>query len=202
WRRAALQEISVLELLFAPRFGPYASRTSADALYDLLDGTEVRIVRPATSEPMALGTVGEVQVRDRASEAWFSTGMLSALELVPHNHRAPRLTGWLGPADAALTLKTGQRIGAEQLASVVGYHEAVLDARLLVGARRAPETDPDLTLQVETEAGAWIEADLAQRMQKAVGLVDLRIERVLPGALAMTGRAVGYRAASTLGARA
>lgn len=195
--RARLSKLSLSEAMVASEFGPFAIRLPDGPLYRVLDGVEAQIMRAGTYDRLPAGAIGEVAVRSDPHGPWTLSGILSAFEMVPHRFRAAQLLGWLGDADPQVSFDQqssppGKPVGPKEMAALIAFHEAVLDARLIVeerGQARRP------VLQVETEAGDWIESELAQRFRAMTGLQPA-IERVVPGRLPPTGRAVGYRAAS------
>ena len=179
--------IALGDVLHADGIGPFALRTSREGAHALLEGVNVSICRPGSTIPLAHGLVGEVVVHAGASSTdadagSVRTGMLSAMEQVPHRYRAPGLQGWMGFVQPSVELGSGQ-VRLEDLAQLVADSDMVLDARLVT----QEEGGSPPVLQVETEAGDWIEADVAARFKSLTGLTA-QLQRVRPGSFANTGR--------------
>ena len=191
-RLAELNRVALVETMADDVFGPYALRLPGERLFRPLEGVEVCLVRPGSEAPLPEGRPGEVLLRAEGTEVpYHRTGVISQLELVPHRQRKPGLAGWMGAVRGHLPLGGGREVGTDDMAALLAYHEAVLDARLVLEER---DGGPLPVLQVETEAGAWIEDDLAHRFKAMTGVVPV-IERIVPGALPATGRVFASRAA-------
>ncbi|MEM1287205.1 MAG: hypothetical protein AAGH60_02520 [Pseudomonadota bacterium] len=186
-RRAELLKVALIEALISPSFGPYALKLPGERAYYALDGVHVRVAKAGSDRSLNDGLIGEVLVRAPDEILWTRTGTLSAFEQVPHRLREPGLIGWLGPVDEKLHVGD-TAISADAVAAVEAYDPSILDARVVLRAPMGEISDPtSLVLQVETEAGAWIEDDVAQRFYANTGLRP-KVERVVPGRLPQTGR--------------
>ena len=176
--------IILRDVMSDPGFGPYALRAARDAGFALFDGVDVQILRAGSDSPVPHGMVGEVVLREgRDPEADpVRTGVLSAMEQVPHRYRAPGLQGWMGFAQPAATVQDA-KVHAADIAALINEHDDVLDARLMMHAK----DDVPPVLQVETEAGDWIEAELLRRFEALTGLRPA-VERIVPGQFGNTGR--------------
>ncbi|MBO6676392.1 MAG: hypothetical protein JJ908_15045 [Rhizobiales bacterium] len=181
-------QIALCDMLTDPVFGPYATRSNREDAYALLEGVEVSVLRPGGENPVPHGMIGEVVLGDE-SDAPLRTGVLSAFEQVPHRYRAPGLQGWMGFAQPVATVQE-HAVKASDIAALVSEHEDVLDARLI--AHSKDEAEP--ILQVETEAGDWIEDDVLARFEALTGLRPV-LERVAPGQFGNTGRTFAVMAA-------
>ena len=188
---AGVAGIALYEALHHRDFGPYAVRTPEQDIYQPLPGVDARVTMPASDVALAAGMVGEVSVRatDDGGGSWSTPGMLSAFEHVPHRLRAPGLLGWRGRVREARSGGAAD-ISSDHIAMFVERHDQVLDARLV----EPQEEHVCPQLCVETEAGAWIEPQLADRFQALTGL-KVEIVRVAPGQFGNTGRQFALRAA-------
>lgn len=180
--------IALCDMMTDPVFGPYATRTRREDAYTLLDGVEVSVLRAGGENPVPHGMIGEVVLSDEPGTA-LRTGVLSAFEQVPHRYRAPGLQGWMGFAQPVATVQE-HAVKASDVAALVSEHEDVLDARLI--AHSKDEAEP--ILQVETEAGAWIEEDVLARFEALTGLRPV-LQRVAPGRFGNSGRNFALMAA-------
>ena len=188
---ARQHDISLCDVMSDPGFGPYALRPARDEGFALLDGVDVQILRVGSDRPVPLGMVGEVVLRegrDRQADP-LRTGVLSAMEQVPHRYRVPGLQGWMGFAQPVATVQDA-KVQAVDIATLINEHDDVLDARLMMPA----DDDVSPVLQVETEAGEWIEAELRRRFEALTGLRPA-VERVIPGRFGNTGRSFTVMAA-------
>jgi phenylacetate-CoA ligase len=180
--------IALCDMMTDPVFGPYATRTKREDAYTLLDGVEVSVLRAGGENPVPHGMIGEVVLSDEPGTA-LRTGVLSAFEQVPHRYRAPGLQGWMGFAQPVATVQE-HAVKASDVAALISEHEDVLDARLI--AHSKDEAEP--ILQVETEAGAWIEEDVLARFEALTGLRPV-LQRVAPGRFGNSGRNFALMAA-------
>lgn len=187
---AAQHDITLADLMADETFGPYAIRLGPQASYAILDGVEGGIFRPGSEHELEAGLVGEV-VLLWPDGGEHRTGILSALEQVPHKQRAPGLQGWMGLVEHQALIDQRTMLENGSIAALLAAHDELLGARLVLG----PGDPAAITLQVETEAGPWIEADLAEAFQARTGLAAI-IERVTPGTLPNTGRSFIRRAAA------
>jgi len=187
---AAQHGIAMCDAMTDPDFGPYAVRQAREDAYVLLGDIDVAIVQSGGDSEMPHGMVGEVLLDDpAANDAPLRTGVLSALEQVPHRYRTPGLQGWLGFAQPAATVQE-HKVQARDIAQLVCDHEDVLDARLIAHA----EDQAQPILQVETEAGDWIDEDVLARFEALTGLRP-QLERLAPGRFGNTGRTFAMMAA-------
>jgi phenylacetate-CoA ligase len=180
--------IALCDMMTDPVFGPFATRTSREDAYVLLDGVELSVLRAGGENPVPHGMIGEVVLGDETGKA-LRTGVLSAFEQVPHRYRAPGLQGWLGFAQPVATVQE-HAVHASDIAALVSEHEDVLDARLI--AHSKDEAEP--ILQVETEAGEWIDEDVLARFEALTGLRPV-LQRVAPGKFGNSGRNFALMAA-------
>jgi phenylacetate-CoA ligase len=185
---ATQHDIALCDMMTDPVFGPFATRTSREDAYALLDGVEVSVLRAGSENPVPHGMIGEVVLGDESGNA-LRTGVLSAFEQVPHRYRAPGLQGWLGFAQPVATVQE-HAVHASDIAALVSEHEDVLDARLI--AHSKDEAEP--ILQVETEAGEWIDEDVLARFEALTGLRPV-LQRVAPGRFGNSGRNFALMAA-------
>ncbi|MEM6711398.1 MAG: hypothetical protein AAF590_03870 [Pseudomonadota bacterium] len=178
--------ITLSDLLIDKAFGPFALRSAREGAHMLLHDVQVDICRPGSLEALPLGMVGEAVLTsafdDSQDALQTRTGMLTAFEQVPHRYRAPGLQGWMGLVQPSITCGEAV-VTARDIASIVAGADEVLDARLVSG----DDAMPGMVLQVETEAGTWIEDVLATSLRDITGL-SASIERVAPGSFANTGR--------------
>lgn len=179
YQSAQMQAVALCDMMSDPLYGPYALRREMGGSYQLLPDTQVALLQSGGQSPVPCGMVGEVVLADGA--ATRRTGVLSAFEQVPHRHREPGLQGWMGFAEQTVELDE-QRVSAEDIAALIDAHEEVLCARLLLGS-----DEDGLVLEVETEAGDWIEPDLVASFARITGF-NARIIRVTPGQMPNTGR--------------
>ncbi|WP_375573621.1 hypothetical protein ABWH92_07695 [Ahrensia marina] len=187
---AAQHGIAMCDAMTDPDFGPYALRQAREDAYVLLGDIDVAIVQPGGDSEVPHGMVGEVLLDDpAANDAPLRTGVLSALEQVPHRYRTPGLQGWLGFAQPVATVQE-HKVQARDIAQLVSDHEDVLDARLIAHA----EDQAQPILQVETEAGDWIDEDVLARFEALTGLRP-QLERLAPGRFGNTGRTFAMMAA-------
>lgn len=187
---AAQHGIALCDAMTDLKFGPYAVRSAREDAYVLLGDIEVSILQAGGETDVPHGMVGEVVLDDPlANDAPRRTGVLSALEQVPHRYRTPGLQGWLGFAQPVATVQD-HKVRASDIAQLVSEHEDVLDARLIAHAK--DETQP--VLQVETEAGDWIDEDVLALFEALTGL-RTQLERLAPGRFGNTGRAFALMAA-------
>lgn len=187
---AAQHGVALCDVMSDPSFGPYAMRHGRDEAYVLLDDVAPTILQAGGDAPVPHGMVGEVVVCDRlGQDPAIRTGVLSAFEQVPHRYRAPGLMGWMGYAQPRLEVQS-QEVRAVDLATLISEHDEVLDARLLAFAK--DEAEP--VLQLETEAGDWIESDVLASFEALTGLRP-QVHRVPPGQFNNTGRPFALRAA-------
>ncbi len=191
--------VRLTDMMSDPSYGPYALRHARDEAYWLLDNVTVDIVQPGGETVMPKGMVGEVVLSEPVGDsAPVRTGVLSKLEQVPHAYRKPGLMGWMGLVQPTVRVEQSA-VRAADLATLVGEHDEILDARLLAHApaKNADHSDNGSNvpiLQVETEAGAWIEQDLMESFEALTGLRP-RVQRVQPGKFINTGRPFGLLAA-------
>ncbi len=181
-------DIALCDMMTDPVFGPYATRTNREDAYTLLDGVEVSVRRAGGENAVPQGMIGEVVLCEESGAA-LHTGVLSAFEQVPHRYRTPGLQGWMGFAQPVATVQE-HAVKASDVAALVSEHEDVLDARLI--AHSKDEAEP--ILQVETEAGDWIDDDVLARFEALTGLRP-GLERVAPGQFGNTGRTFALMAA-------
>jgi phenylacetate-CoA ligase len=187
---AAQHGIVLCDMMSDPQAGPYAVRSQRDEAYALLDGVEVAIWRPGGEDAMPHGMIGEVVLEAAVEgQAHLRTGVLSAMEQVPHRYRKPGLQGWLGFAQPAASVQD-HRVQASDMARLVSEVDELLDARLLT----YDQDGATPVLQIETEAGNWIEADVLARFEAMTGLRP-QIERLTPGRFGNSGRAFALMAA-------
>lgn len=188
---AQQHDIALCDVMSDPEFGPYAIRCARDACFTLFDGVDVQVLRAGSDAPVPHGMVGEVVLHDEKDEQAqpLRTGVLSAMEQVPHTYRTPGLQGWMGFAQPTATVQD-TKVRALDIASLVTAHEDILDARLVAHVK--DEVPP--VLQVETEAGEWIEAEVLTSFQALTGLCP-QIERIAPGQFGNTGRTFTLQAA-------
>ena len=187
---AAQHGIALCDMMSDPQAGPYAVRSQRDEAYALLEGVEVAIRRPGGEDAMPHGMIGEVVLEGAVGEQpHLRTGVLSALEQVPHRYRKPGLQGWLGFAQPVASVQD-HRVQASDMARLVSEVDELLDARLL----SHDEDGATPVLQIVTEAGDWIEADVLARFEALTGLRP-QIERLTPGRFGNSGRAFALMAA-------
>lgn len=179
YQSAQMQAVELCDMMSDPRYGPYALRREKGGSYQLLPDSTVTLLQSGGHSPVPCGMVGEVVLGD--DDAPLRTGVLSAFEQVPHSHREPGLQGWMGFAEQAVELSE-QIVSAETIASLIDEHDEVLGARLVLG-----KDEDGLHLEVETEAGDWIEPDLVASFARISGLVA-HISRIAPGQMPNTGR--------------
>lgn len=186
--------VHVCDIMSDDAYGPYALRDDCEAPYRLLENTNVRVLQPGGDSDVAHGMIGEVVLSysddDEADdEPPICTGVLSAFEQVPHRHRKPGLMGWMGFAQPAVHVCQAN-VRAIDVATLIQEHDEVLDARLI-----APVKDEAAAiLQVETEAGDWIEENVLESFEALTGLRP-QLQRIAPGQFGNTGRVFGLKAA-------
>ena len=185
--------VAMCDMMSDPTFGPYAVRGGDDHTYRVLNGVVARVMRPASEVELPDGMVGELVLAD-PDDRTVRTGTLSAKEQVPHGQRPAGLCGWMGVVTEALALDGSRTVSASDLAAIIAAHEDVLDARLIEIEKAGSRASSAPVLQVETEAGAWIDDDLRQSFAGRTG-VEPRIEHVVPGQFPNTGRALLQRVA-------
>lgn len=204
---AEAQNILLCDVMSDHDIGPYAFRGADQDAYTVLEGLKVQLVQPGTEISVAPGLVGEVVIE---GEVRVRTGTLSALEQVPHKYRAPGLRGWLGFVQDAVTIGE-DRVALSDMAALVDAHDDVLAVRLCVAPTyetasddNGPEHDPAVhtvegqgsktpVLQVETEAGDWIDNLVEAQFTALTGMLA-KVERVAPGQLPNTGRVFARQA--------
>lgn len=186
---ATQHAIALCDVMTDPVFGPYALRSSREDAYGLLDEVAVSIRQAGGDVDVPTGMIGEVVLCGDPGGSPIRTGVLSAFEQVPHRYRQAGLQGWLGFAQPVATVQE-HAVQASDMAQLVAEHEDVLDARLIAHAK--DEAEP--ILQVETEAGDWIDADVLARFEALTGLRP-RLERLAPGRFGNTGRTFALMAA-------
>lgn len=178
YQSAQMQAVELCDMMSDPLYGPYALRSEMGGSYQLLPDAQVALLQAGGESPVPCGMVGEVVLGDDASRR---TGVLSALEQVPHSYRAPGLQGWMGFAEQKVELDE-QTVSAQSVAALIREHDEVLGARLVLAG-----DEDGLVLEVETEAGEWIEPDLAASFARISGYTA-HITRVTPGRMPNTGR--------------
>lgn len=179
YQSAQMQAVELSDMMSDLFYGPYALRKEVGSSYHLLPDTQVALLQAGGQSAVPVGMVGEVVLG--GDDALRRTGVLSAFEQVPHNHREPGLQGWMGFAEQKAELDD-QTVSAESIARLIREHDEVLGARLILAG---DEADP--VLEVETEAGEWIEPDLSASFARISGLA-VRITRITPGRMPNTGR--------------
>jgi hypothetical protein len=178
YQSAHMQAVALCDMMSDPLYGPYALRCEVGKAYQILPDVQVDLLQAGGQSAVPCGMVGEVVLGDDTPRR---TGTLSAFEQVPHSHREPGLQGWMGFAEQVVELED-QTVSAEDVATLIGEHDEVLGARLVLdGVEDGP------VLEVETEAGDWIEPDLAASFERISGFAA-RVARVTPGRMPNTGR--------------
>lgn len=181
YQSAQMQAVALCDMMSDPHYGPYALRCQMGEAYQILPDAQVTLLQPGGQSAVPCGMVGEVVLGDEAERR---TGILSAFEQVPHRHRDAGLQGWMGFAEQEIELEE-QTVSAEDVARLVSEHAELLGARLVLD-----KAGDGPVLEVETEAGDWIEPELAASFTRISGLTA-RIARVTPGRLPNTGRVFG-----------
>lgn len=179
YQSAQMQAVALCDMMSDPLYGPYALRSEMGGAYQLLRNTQVDLVQAGGLSPVPCGMVGEVVLG--TEDGTQRTGVLSAFEQVPHSHRDPGLQGWMGFAEQAVELDE-QSVSAEAIAAFIDEHDAVIGARLVL-----TRDDDGPVLEVETEAGDWIEPELVTSFVRISGF-NASIARVTPGQMPNTGR--------------
>ncbi len=187
---ATQQSIILTDAMLDAHFGPYALRQSRADSFAVLEQATVSILRAGSNDCMPHGMIGEVVLREEPDALTaIRSGVLSAWEQVPHRYRAPGLKGWMGFVVPAKKVYHAQ-VRAGDVASVINQHEQVLDARLVSHPKDAEMP----ILQIETEAGEWIDNDVLATFEARTGLRPI-LERVVPGKFGNTGRLFGLQVA-------
>ena len=195
-RQAAVTHAVMLsDVMSDLAFGPYAVRKDGQGSFVLLDGVDMQVMRPTGDTALADGMVGEV-VLETTDGGQMRTGVLSAIDQAPHTGQGRKLVGWMGLVTETLRLDEDHSVSKGDVEAIIATHEDVLDARLIACEQQATgeEISSAPILQVETEAGDWIDGDLKRAFEKRTG-VEPRIERLLPGQLPNTGRVLVRAAA-------
>lgn len=156
----------------------------------------VEIVRPGTGDPVMPGEVGEVVVTVFNPDyplIRFATGDLSAIMPGPSpcGRTNRRLKGWMGRADQTTKVK-GMFIHPSQVAKLVGRHEAIVKARLVVTSEDNLDV---MTFECEIAEPDDTVCDKVGADLKTITGINGKILPVSPGTLPNDGKVIDDRRA-------
>ena len=128
------------------------------------EGVIVEIVTPGTGDPVPDGDIGEVIVTNFNRDfpmIRFATGDLSAVMPgeSPCGRTNMRIVGWRGRADQATKVK-GMFVRPEQVAALVGRHEAIKKARVVISHDGSSD---QMHIKFETYDGAIADIETSIR---------------------------------------
>jgi phenylacetate-CoA ligase len=164
--------------------GIIAYESSAHDGFIVDEGIIVEIVRPGTSEPVALGEIGEVIVTSFNRDypmIRLATGDLSSLIEGQSScgRTNMRIKGWLGRADQPLRVR-GQVLGPEHLVELVRRHGELGRVRAIVS--REGEQDI-IALRAEAASHDWGLANRVSETFTQLTRLTPAIQLVAPGSL-------------------
>ena len=149
------------------------------------EGVIIEIVTPGTGDPVPDGDIGEVIVTNFNRDfpmIRFATGDLSAVMPgeSPCGRTNVRIVGWRGRADQATKVK-GMFVRPEQVAALVGRHEAIKKARVVISHDGSSD---QMHIKFETLDGAIddIETSIRETLK-----LRATVEWLSPGALPNDG---------------
>jgi phenylacetate-CoA ligase len=187
----AKRGISVLQCYATAELGVIAYESSAREGMIANETVIVEIVRPGTSDPVAVGEVGEVIVTSFNPDypmIRLATGDLSAqMPGVSSCGRSNvRLKGWMGRADQTAKVK-GMFVHPKHIAEVAKRHPHLGRLRLVIG--REDEQDTMTLLAEATTRDAALESAVASSLRSITNLRGL-VKLVAPGELPNDGKVI------------
>ncbi len=193
--------IDTLQAYASADVGLIGFESTAGEGFIIAENLLVEIVRPGTSEPVAIGEVGEIVVTSFNPDyplIRFATGDLSAVKASTNTAELACgrtnmcINGWMGRADQTTKVK-GMFVHANQIEKIRQDYSQIVKMRLTVTSKKHND---QMHLQCELDTTAYSQTDIAgtlatlsnsmKKITKLTGTVEL----VAIGSLADDGKVI------------